>query len=1228
LLPFLIIYPIWFSFLLEAAVEGPDTRYYIFKLGTILLLSLHALTYLSTIWSVDIKCRLRYKRVPDLQKTTHIKVIPHAFTGTRELVPLESKKVDGDVQLSFSFRKLMFIWNTLEEKFEKLSYPTRLTFAEYRKSRGHRSQAEIHAAMQRWGPNRFEVPIPKFLELLKEQLLAPFFCFQVFCVGLWALDEYWYYSLFTLFMLVSFESTVVGQRLRNLRDVRSLHQPKQKLYVYRGGKWELLPGESLVPGDVVSIARPPEGGEDTVVQADMLLLAGTCIVDEAVLTGESTPQWKNPIGEATGDEVDASELSEACALSVKRDKGHVMFGGTKLLQVAGDKQAHIKTPDGGCLALVLRTGFGTAQGRLMRTILYSTERVSANNKETFLFILFLLVWAIAASGYVLYHGLADPDRDRFKLVLNCIMIVTSVIPPELPMELTMAVNASLLALARKRVFCTEPFRIPLAGKVTTCCFDKTGTLTSDHMVLEGVAGLDIHKKSKGTSSSSSSLPLAAAADDDTTTTTTTTTTHKGLVKRADLSQLDRAVLRILACCQSLVQVDEGLVGDPVEKAAMEATGWLCTQDLIKSPPVQGAKETSQIMHRFHFSAALKRMSTVVQTEIEGAAAPSWWVLTKGAPETIKGFLKSIPVTYDAVYKEYASEGARVLAMAYKQLPEDTTPSSLRHTSRDEAESGLIFGGFAIFRSPLKEDSEPTLKALREANHQLAMITGDAPLTACYTAKAVHIVVRPVLILTSTCTNTCTNTGYWQWTSPDDSIAEPFQTNNPEAAWQLVADYDLCVTGDGLSYMVRVGADKLYIPLIQVFARVTPEQKELVVKTMKEAGLGVLMCGDGTNDVGALKGADVGVALLPPPVTKKPKKKKKKKPIASSGGGGGSSGGVGVNGSGQDAEEKDDDDKPIGPGTKLLNDMRRQGRPITPFIQRMAAKMDEMAAPGMDGDVQMVKPGDASMAAPFTAKQSSVGPCMDILKQGRCTLVTTVQMFKVLGLLCLSSAYSLSVMYMDGIKLGDLQATLAGFLTAGMFFFISHSKPLEKMSKQRPHAHVFSAYVFSSLLGQFAIYISFLMYMQYTAHREMDPEDRQLPDTVFKPNLINTICFLVNFIIQTMTFAVNYVGTPFNTPLSENKAFALSVRWSVIMYVLLVFDLPSGLASWFSLVAIPQGMKVQLMSLAVAAYFGADAVEKMARRMFPAEEPPEKGGMVGESVVGGIVGRSSNRKKNE
>ncbi|KAJ9562227.1 hypothetical protein OSB04_007387 [Centaurea solstitialis] len=1120
--PFAILYATW----MIVIVPSLDFLDAFIVLGG--LLALHILVFLFTVWSVDFKCFVHFSKVKDINHANACKITPAKFCGSKEVVPLHFRKVlagSSSEEIYFDFRKQCFIYSNEKKTFCKLPYPSKETFGYYLKSTGHGTEAKVQVAAEKWGRNVFEYPQPTFQKLMKEHCMEPFFVFQVFCVGLWCLDAYWYYSLFTLFMLFMFESTMAKSRLKTLSELRRVRVDSQMIMAYRCGKWTKISGTDLLPGDVVSVGRAAgHDGEEKSVPADMLILAGTAIVNEAILTGESTPQWKVSIMGRGPEE----------QLSSKRDKTHVLFGGTKILQHTPDKTFHMKTPDGGCLAIVLRTGFETTQGKLMRTILFSTERVTANSWESGLFILFLVVFAIIAAGYVLKKGLEDPNRSRYKLLLSCSLIITSVIPPELPMELSIAVNTSLIALARRGIFCTEPFRIPFAGKVDICCFDKTGTLTSDDMEFSGVGGL------------SDNIDL-----------------------ETDTKKVPSRTLEILASCHALVFVDNKLVGDPLEKAAIKGIEWTYKSD-EKAMPKKGGGVTVQIVQRHHFASHLKRMAVVVRTEEQ------FFAFVKGAPETIQERLNDVPAFYVSTYKKYTRQGSRVLALAFKPLP-DMTVSEARNLDREVVESGLTFAGFAVFNCPIRGDSATVLAELKKSSHDLVMITGDQALTACHVARQVHIISKPALILAPT-----KNKERYEWVSPDETETVSYSEDEVEA---LAEDHDLCIGGDCFEMLLQTSAVVKVIPFVKVFARVAPEQKELIMTTFKSSGRITLMCGDGTNDVGALKQAHVGVALLnaiPPPSTgDKPsseaKAAKPKKP------------------------------KSIAESSSSSNPPATNNRHLTPAeIQRQKLKklMDELNE-GDDGrSAPIVKLGDASMASPFTAKHASVSPTTDIIRQGRSTLVTTLQMFKILGLNCLATAYVLSVMYLDGVKLGDVQATISGIFTAAFFLFISHARPMPTLSAERPHPNVFCFYVFLSLLGQFALHILFLISSVKAAEKHM-PDECIEPDSEFESNLVNTVSYMVSMMIQVATFAVNYMGHPFNQSISENKPFKIALFGAVVFFTVITSDLFRDLNDWLKLVPLPRELRDKLLIWAALMFVGCYTWERFLRWAFPGKMPTIK-----------------------
>ena len=737
-------------------------------------------------------------------------------------------------------------------------------------------------------------------------------------------------------------------------------------------------------GDIVSVVRSQN---DNLVPCDLLLLRGQCIVDESMLTGESVPQMKEPLENETGD------LKNKFLNEDSDGRLRMLYGGTKVmaLQASPSKTTTgLRAPDNGCVAYVVRTGFNTSQGSLLSTILYGVRRVTANNLETLAFILFLLMFAIAAAAYVWIKGTEDPDRNRYKLFLECTLILTSVVPPELPIELSLAVNTSLLQLAKLAIFCTEPFRIPFGGKVEYCCFDKTGTLTSDSLVVEGVAGVG--------STDAAIVPVAEAPKES---------------------------VQVLATCHSLALMDEGIIGDPLEKATLNALGWNLTKgDAVI--PKKGGHNALKIFTRHHFSSSLKRMSVVAGYTNPGTSDTYHIAAVKGAPEVLKDMFDQVPDNYDETYLSMSRKGARVLALGTKELGK-LSHQQVQDFSREKCESGLKFAGFVVISCPLKRDSKSVVKELLQASHHVVMITGDNALTACHVAKELRFTKdKTVAILTK---NEAENR--WEFQSIEAKrLVEIQDREMDEKSARLLSqklrEFDLCVTGDGLSYLMKhhPSFHRSVLPHIKVFARFTPKQKEAVVTGLRDQGFTVLMCGDGTNDVGALKHAHAGVALLPGAATT----------IKRTDGGPLSAGDVKKKSESEDKLAKLSKNKKIGKRSNASS-----AAPPNPAAER-AAKIQKLLKEMEEAEqAQIVKLGDASIAAPFTSKSSSISCVTHVIKQGRCTLVTTLQMFKILALNALILAYSQSVLYLEGVKFSDGQATLQGLLLAGCFLFISRSK---------------------------------------------------------------------------------------------------------------------------------------------------------------------------------------------
>ncbi len=271
-----------------------------------------------------------------------------------------------------------------------------------------------------------------------------------------------------------------------------------------------------------------------------------------------------------------------------------------------------------------------------------------------------------------------------------------------------------------------------------------------------------------------------------------------MLKNVDSFTPHRLLLLCMSANQDTKTNEKGkLTGDSTEVAIVEYATRQAAYD-------KSWEKKYERVHELPFDSGRKMMTTVHRFGNE------FLVITKGALEAVLGICENNNAAEAGGQAErLAEEGQRVIAYSYRiihQLPENAAHSFL--------ESGQHFCGLAGMIDPPREEAKQAVEECVTAGIIPVMITGDHPLTAKAIAREIGI-LRP----------------------PSDKT----------------------VSGVDLAKMTQAELED-EILRIKVYARVSPDQKLQIVRTLQQKNQFVAMTGDGVNDAPALKSANIGIAM--------------------------------------------------------------------------------------------------------------------------------------------------------------------------------------------------------------------------------------------------------------------------------------------------------------------------------------------------------------------------------
>jgi cation-transporting ATPase 13A3/4/5 len=334
------------------------------------------------------------------------------------------------------------------------------------------------------------------------------------------------------------------------------------------------------------------------------------------------------------------------------------------------------------------------------------------------------------------------------------------------------------------------------------CFDKTGTLTTDNMKLKG--SFDV----------------------------------KSMENKEECSSFSSEIKICLSVCHSLTLYENKLLGDPQEIALLDGIGWERGLTDNGRITVFNPETLNWIISKFtyHFSPEIKRMGVVIEENGKNV------LYMKGAPEVIMPLCRNYPNGMYEVFISLTRQGYRVLACARKELESFDENDKL-----EDIEQGLQLIGFPYLENPLKSDTIDTIKALRKARIECFISTGDNMLTGLAVGRTLNLITSNTIYI-----GDCIG-GDIIWEDHEGKRILEFPEN---------LDYEVVMSGSLLEKIIKEKVE--YTFLIQsrckIFGRMTPNNKIMLVKFFQQGETMVAMVGDGANDCGALKQADVGLSL--------------------------------------------------------------------------------------------------------------------------------------------------------------------------------------------------------------------------------------------------------------------------------------------------------------------------------------------------------------------------------